>query len=261
MADEQEVVVAETPEVVEAAQEKPEASDVEARARRMGWRPKDEYGGNPDRWVDAEKFIAKGENELPVLRERLRKLDGQLAETQSDLKSVLKLQREQIERAVKKERERLQAEKREAIRAGDEARVDQIDAELAEAKAPVEERPKNEVPPEFVEWGKANPWFAQFPDMNAAAVGWYETLSKQRPDLTDTQKLRLISAEARKRYPERFPAQNKAPSAVQGSNGTHARPKAKGWGDLPTEVRQVAERLVSRGDTTKEQYLKDYAWE
>ena len=43
-----------------------------ARARRMGWIPKDEYGGKPDNWRSAKDFIERGENEMPILRERLR---------------------------------------------------------------------------------------------------------------------------------------------------------------------------------------------
>ena len=29
----------------------------EARARRMGWYPQDEFHGRPDDWIDADKFI------------------------------------------------------------------------------------------------------------------------------------------------------------------------------------------------------------
>ena len=42
---------------------------VEARARRMGWYPKEEFHGRPEDWIPAEKFIDRAEKEAPILRE------------------------------------------------------------------------------------------------------------------------------------------------------------------------------------------------
>src|SRR6185436_4853984 len=50
-------------------------TEVEGRARRMGWRPQEEFRGPKDKWVDASQFVERGETELPVLRERFRALD------------------------------------------------------------------------------------------------------------------------------------------------------------------------------------------
>ena len=32
-------------------------ADVEARAREMGWKPQEEFHGDPSRWVDAEAYV------------------------------------------------------------------------------------------------------------------------------------------------------------------------------------------------------------
>ena len=57
-----------------------EGAAVESIARRWGWKPKEEFRGPPDRWTSAEDFVARGENELPILRERNRNLDRQVEE-------------------------------------------------------------------------------------------------------------------------------------------------------------------------------------
>ena len=38
-----------------------ETSSIEDRAREQGWKPKEEYEGDPSKWVSAETFVAKGE--------------------------------------------------------------------------------------------------------------------------------------------------------------------------------------------------------
>lgn len=63
-------------------------TEMEARARRMGWRPQEEFRGDPSRWTDAKTFIDRGENELPVIRERYRTLDDRYAKLQTELAST-----------------------------------------------------------------------------------------------------------------------------------------------------------------------------
>src|SRR5687768_16654653 len=51
---------------------------VEDKARRMGWRPRAEYGGDPTRWVDAETFVRRGDEILPFVQANNRKLEQAL---------------------------------------------------------------------------------------------------------------------------------------------------------------------------------------
>jgi len=67
-----------------------EAQELEGRARRMGWRPQEEFRGDPVRWTDAKTFIERGENELPVLRERYRTLDDRYGKLQTEQEATRK---------------------------------------------------------------------------------------------------------------------------------------------------------------------------
>lgn len=62
-------------------------SDVEQRARDMGWVPKEEFRGPDENWKSAEDFVRIGENYMPVLKERLGKLEGALTEVRGELDS------------------------------------------------------------------------------------------------------------------------------------------------------------------------------
>jgi hypothetical protein len=57
--------------------------DTEVRARTMGWVPKEEYKGNPDNWRDANEFVRRGEEILPIVQERNRDLTRRLTELET----------------------------------------------------------------------------------------------------------------------------------------------------------------------------------
>jgi len=50
----------------------------ETKAKAMGWSPKDEFRGDPDRWVDAETYVRRGEEFIPFLRANNKKLEEEL---------------------------------------------------------------------------------------------------------------------------------------------------------------------------------------
>lgn len=62
-----------------------ETSDIEARARRNGWRPEADWRGPAGRWLTADAYMEKIETEAPVLKERLRFLGDEVAKRDRDL--------------------------------------------------------------------------------------------------------------------------------------------------------------------------------
>lgn len=272
---------ADVADAVTAAQtvtEKAEPTEAETRARRMGWHPKDEYdasGRDPEKWVDADTFIARGESELPVLKDRFRKLE-RIADKQSKeitegtklLRDLVAQQKTQTDNAVKAAITKLTEERKTAASVGDVDRVEALSDEIAgkreELKAPaVEHKEAKEdhvPPPEVIEWAEKNPWFQTDRKMHDLAVAEYGDLLADK-SLNETQRLAKVKAEVVRRFPEKFTNTKRAEApAVESGNGGGRRTIAKGWNDLPADVRQIADRLVSTKVVTKEQYLKDYPW-
>lgn len=270
----------ETAERAERAEQEP---DAEARARKMGWRPKEEYeksGRDPEKWVSAEEFVRRGENELPVLRERFRKLekraekqDKQLDEGNKLLRDLVTSQRAERDKAVKEALSKAQKDRREAIATGDVPEAERLSSVIEEhkdtLKAPVPaERQastegKVEIPEEVTDWVDANQWFTKDKVLNAVAVAQYGELMADK-NLTDTERLAKVKAEVVRRFPEKFGnARRTQPSAVESGTGGggRSRKSERGWNDLPRDAQDIAERLIRQGAVKdRASYLKDYTW-
>ena len=72
---------ADTIEVPNTPEDAPQISYEEKRARAMGWRPKEEFKGDPDKWVDAAQFADNADKSLPLAKaEARRALEVELRE-------------------------------------------------------------------------------------------------------------------------------------------------------------------------------------
>lgn len=146
----------------ESGQENLNAPSVEVRAREMGWKPAEEYNGPKDRWVDAQTFVDKGEQIMPILRannERLeadnRRLSEQvtgatraLAEMRDSVAALEDFHSEETARKVKDAREKVLAELALANKDGDHVaaatltgELSKLDADAAVAAAAPKDKP------------------------------------------------------------------------------------------------------------------------
>lgn len=245
----------------------PAGKDAEAQAQKHGWRPKDQWEGEPDKWISAEEFLRRGEENPRILRDRLRKLEKTNEETLQLMRDLVSTQRKDRERYAAEQVAKAKAERREAIQQGDVDRAEALDSrieEIQEQVKPAKEKPaQTDVPEPYTKWAKDNKWFYTDPAMSAAARAELDIINvdPDTSDLDDDAKLKLVTKAVRQRYPHKFP-QAKRPSApsVEGGSSAPRSEGKKGWNDLPSDVRQIADRLVSRGVVTKEQYLKDFSW-
>jgi hypothetical protein len=81
----------ENAEFIEDANEVDENGDTaEDRelATAQGWKPKSEYKGPAGRWRPAKEFLARGENELPLLRDNIRRLTRANADMTREMASI-----------------------------------------------------------------------------------------------------------------------------------------------------------------------------
>lgn len=264
-------------EVVTTTDDEAGAGDtaaVEAEAREQGWRPKDEYlrlkGADPDKWIDAKAFIEKGEKSGPILRDQNRKLTNEMREMKALVRDVLANQKQSNDRAVSDALAKLQTEKRTAVEEADPVKVEAIDKQIDTLKAGTKEKPEakastNDLPPEFSAWERTNKWFRDDLQLQRIAVAQFDILSvdPETADLSDAEKLKLVSAEVRKRYPEKFanPARKNAALVESGGNGAQRGNGTKrGYSDLPQEARDICDRLVRNKVLTREKYIESYQW-
>jgi hypothetical protein len=238
-------------------------TESEERARAQGWRPKEEYRGPEDKWVDADAFLDRADKELPIARERTRAMERELRELKATVKQFsehhAKVQEIAYERAVAD----LKKQRREAIAIGDAEAVEKAEDKLEELKgvkpASVKQEAR-EIAPEVQTWLQANPWFHADKRLASYADGVCAELQAEDPtrDLGDI--LREVTKEVKERFPEKFAnARRSAPPSVEGAGPIAAGSKgAKTYAALPADARAACDRFVKAGLMTKEQYTKEY---
>lgn len=176
---------------------------IEERARRMGWRPKEEFRGPEDQWTDAKTFVDRGEAALPVLRERYRALDDRFVNmerafgsTREELQNLHKTNTEMREvlnefrtRAAKAEeisyaRARAELESRMAVAVeqadrggydrakGELDKINAMERESAERKPPPQQAPpERQAQPQGQTPVQIDPIIAQWVEENP----WFKT--------------------------------------------------------------------------------------
>ena len=128
MSDEQVV------EAPEAAEVSAELSEARKEASRFGWRPLDQWDGDESAWVDADKFLARGQEYNGFLKKENGRLNTRLSEVEKTLQEFAahheKVAAQAYERAVKD----LKEARKEAIRNQDVDAQLQVEEQLEELK-------------------------------------------------------------------------------------------------------------------------------
>lgn len=262
VVDEVVVVDPETTEEVVVEEKAPEPSAVEQRALEMGWRPKEEFEGNEEDFIDATEFVRR-----KPLFEKIDNVGKELRETKKALKALQahheKVKEAEFQHALKS----LRAEKKEALEAGDADRLIAIDDQIADAKAQEVASRTRQVQeaaaphPNFIQWAGRNPWYKTNAELTVVADQIGTAYAASNPDTSPDDVLKYVETRVRKLYPEQFSNPNKTrPSAVEGGTSTPAK---KSSSDdisnypLSEDERKVMMTFVRQGVMTKEQYIND----
>jgi hypothetical protein len=246
----------------EGQQEEQESS--EDKARRLGWKPKEEYKGKGE-WTDAEAFLERTENDPQALKKSLRTIERNYSKLEKTTEAILQHQQRQLEDARKQgysqAKADLQARLDDAIESGDKEQARKI----IKSKEALEERERQDeyVKPDTNQddkvvksWLEKNVWYNSDPRMRAAAKQIEHELALEGVPLEDRleQTTKLIMED----FPHKF-GKKRAPSMLGGGNNTNkARPKAGTYEALTSEARAECDRSVkgSNGKISKEDWLR-----
>lgn len=261
--------MSETDEVVETPV-------VEDEARKMGWVPEDEWKGDPEKWRPAEEFVERGKNIVPIMRDRLEKLEKELQIIAKANKEELKKVRESAYTQAKREYDQkladLNAKKFEAIQSADVDEYTKIEKELASLPKPeVPVEPEKATNPVFEDWNQKNPWYA--PDLNNLGEGdrsltlfanaMAADVTARKPGLPPEQFYAEVERLVKAEFPHKFKNERREQPDLVGSGHKAPSKGKKSFADLPDEAKsaykRAAARLKSVGrEFTKEDYVKQY---
>ena len=260
-AEEIEIVEEEEAEGTEEGEagdgDEPEYSDEEQSAMQSGWRPRDEWEGDPDEWVAAKEFNRRGEllRKIHNQNRQIKQLDGVVNTLANQQKKIFSAGYEKAKRELK-------SQLREATKEGDDATAEVIEHRLEELEEAARkdavalaaaEPKKPEVAPEFVPWVERNQWFVKHPEMRAYAETIGVQYAQTHPEITNSEVYSYITNEVKKRFPEKFGmAQKKSVGRGSPVEGSDDLPAKRGGGSvtrvsLTAEEKSVGRTLVQRG--------------
>lgn len=258
--------------------------DVEAKARKMGWQPQEEFKGDAGKWRPAAEYVERGETFLPIIKAENAKLHKEVEQAKRDAaeakrlftssqEAIAELQKfhtEDTARQVAKAKSELKAGIRAARKEGDDDRVDALEGqleELTEAAAaappvgPAPTPPQPAIDPVFIAWRGENPWFEADDNKTALMMAAAQRLRKDPANNT------LVGKDFYDRAAyEADTVLNGRPNQRQ-SKTDEGRPRPQGGGepppsrrlfsDLPADARAACDKmdkkLVGEGKAFKDQ--------
>lgn len=242
---------------------------IKDRARKLGWKPKTEYDGDPAEWRPAKEFIERQSffDKIKSVKDDLYQSRRENKQLQKDLAMI----KEYVQNMSKIERERaiaeLQNQKAAAVQDANVDEVRRIDAQIDTirdtkvAATEVKDVPQGP-PPEFYEWTGRNKWYDDDAELRAEADDFGMGIMRRNPGLPVGEVLRQVEVKIKKMYPEKFPSQTKRPAAQAVESGgvqNSGTPRGKGKltvSDLDEMQRKAMDAFVKRGVLTQEQYLE-----
>lgn len=269
-----------TPSVESAA-----PPEVQARAEKLGWIPPVRFKGDPERFIDAEAYIERGETVLPIVKEHNKRLQAELAEVKQQASAnaaALKAAQDAIaqieerhsvatQKAVEQARRQVKAQLAAASEAGDHEGVAELTDQLtqlntAEKEAPPLE-PKKEAPPAFIpppelrEWNEDNPWFGSNKRKTALALAIAQELREGGESSTGKRFFDLVKEEME----ATLGGDREPPNKVEGArNGSDSEPRrgsgGKGFAALPADAKAACDADTRRFVGPTKMYKTQAEW-
>lgn len=243
--------------------------ETQDKAAAMGWIPPERYKGAPDKFVDADAYIERGETVLPIVKQQLAKERETTAELNRRLQAVEKAAeasrkaleeielknsvatQKAIEAAKKEVREELEA----AMTAGDHKAAAELTGELAKLESapppPEKKEVKTEAPPkveidqEQKEWNEANPWFGTDRRKTALALAVAQELRESGDKRTGKAFLNSVKAEVEKTFggapnPDKVGGGGRNGSDAEDTSSSSSSSK-KGYNSLPADAKAACD--------------------
>ena len=254
---------------------------VEKEAKAMGWAALEDFRGDPERWVDADTFVKRGKEQLPILKENLERLVGKidkLEAARNEDKKTFEQFREfttkaeerahkQAEAAYKKELSDLKNDLKVAAREQDEAKIDRITTSIDNLKPPDPPppvvAPTPDQAPEFIDWKTKNQWYGSDPEMSIYADAMGQFVKNTHPGMIGVPFFEEVTKHVKEKFSNKFENQKKTiPAATESGIDTLPVRSKHGFADLPEDAKAAYnhfKRLMPK--YTKEEYMSQYNWD
>lgn len=279
-----------------ADEDNTQVNETEAKARVMGWRPQEEYEGKAP-WVDAETFLKRGEEVLPIVNASNKRLRETV-----DAQNARLVELERINKANAAALEELVAANREAVVERSERTVEQIEAGIVEAREAgnvqeelnllrehaaavtklntAKEKPRPQPAaqpnggqdpsqtPEFQQFLRDNPWWQTDSVMRAASIEINNQLYREGKITAVTsqaERLEMVAEATRQRFGMKDNGKRGGSNRVEGGggpgSGTGGSSTGTTYANLPPEAKEACAKAAKRlkiGEGQKYKTVEDW---
>jgi len=264
---------------------------VEQEARGMGWVPQDEFRGDPEKWRPANEFLDRGKNMLPILQERMGKLQGDMEgykTTISGLETTISDNAQKTQAAIlsigKKAYDRGRNEIIEGMKkAGEDGDTDKVESLGEDLKAldkaaevpDVTSAPPQGNNPHFDQWiaKPENGWYYSDRVARDVANSIAVEMANQGQNPNTLKFYEDVTARVQSELPERFvkgkklvPGSDELNVERGGADPPPPKGNKKSFKNLPQWAKdgfdELADQTLPDGKPliTKEDYVKSFDW-
>lgn len=233
---------------------------VEEQAMQMGWRPKEEWDGDPDEFVDAKEFVSRQK-----FYDRIDSQNRKIKDLEKTLGVLTEHHKKVYETSYKQALVDLRAQKVKALEEGEYEKVAKIEEQIDETKEKAViaqqalRQPQQQGPhPEFMAWVNENRWYAEDAQLRSEAdrIGIaYAALYNDKPA---EEIVKYVAKEIKRLHPDKFRNPNKdRASVVEG--GAKSKPASKSASDytLTEDEERTMKTFIRQGIMTKDEYIKE----
>lgn len=228
-------------------EEAPQERDFQAEAKNMGWHDPEGEGfkGDPKTALNAEDFVKRGEEELPLIRANNKKLQAKLTEQSRDIDELKSYYKAQHER----EKSDHEVKLREAVSDGDTKRYDELQKNAP--KEPEVKKP-SAIEAEFM---NRNDWYGVDDERTQVAIAADKSLEALQGILTPEKYVDRLEAEIERLLP--LPKQQ-THNSVASVRKAPIKVAGKTFDGMPQDARTTCKRLEKQHNINREEYVKNY---
>lgn len=237
-----------------------EVDSYEEIAKEQGWKPKDEFQGDPNKWRPAKEYVDRGE-----LFSKIDSLGRELKETKKALTMLQEHHSKVRETDYKKALTELKTLQKKHLEEGNSDGYLETTELLNDIKAEqktrevvsqyTQQQPPQQEHPTFINWLKENNWYQKNEEMRQFADAVGTGYAKLYPNIDPEDVLKYVTTQVKQRYKDSFVNPNRNKPGLVGTSDTVG--EIKSTFQLTDEEKKVMNTFIRQGIMTKDEYIKE----
>lgn len=251
-----EQVATEVEQTEQTTQQQTPVDSYEDQAREQGWRPKEEYDGDPNKWRPAKEFVERGE-----LFGKIDHMGKELKETRKALKMLQDHHSKVKETEYNNALTELKALQKKHLEEGNSDGYLEASELLTDLKAEqkarevVGQNTPAQPDPRFISWTQENKWYQTNTEMREFADTVGMGYASRNPGIDPEDVLKYVAKEVKTRFKDSFVNPNRSkPSSVEGASAPAAN---KSSFELTDDERRTMNTFVRAGVMSKDEYIAE----